>query len=82
MAINRDTLTGVPEPIKSLLSEKRFSINSLADATGIPYTTLRRRLREPNGLTMGDLLRIAAALEVSPAALIPAALVAATAKAA
>lgn len=67
-----DPLSGVAEPYRGLLAEAGHSINGLADRTSIPYTTLRRKLRAPELLTMGDLLLIAEALGVSPASLLPA----------
>ena len=62
---------GIAEPIATLMRGADVSLNSLALTTRIPYTTLHRRLHEPATLTMGDLLRISAALEVSPAQLLP-----------
>lgn len=64
-----EALTGVPEPYRTILDGQ--SINRLADEAAIPYSTLRRKLREPMSLTMGDLLRLADALETTPASLLP-----------
>lgn len=66
-----DPLSGVAEPYRSLLAEAGQSINSLADTSAIPYSTLRRKLRDPEALTMGDVLRIADVLGVNPATLLP-----------
>lgn len=61
----------IAEPIRSLLHAKGISVNALASSSGIPYATLWRRLRSPDDLTVGDLLRIADELAVSPDALLP-----------
>lgn len=75
MATNIDPQTGVVEPIATLMNERNLSINALADATLIPFTTLRRKLKsDPDTLTMGDLLRIATALGVAPSTVLPHAL--------
>lgn len=52
---------------------------ALAESTGIPYSTLGRKLDGFSDFTMPDIYRIAKALGVAPASLLPAAF---TAKAA
>jgi len=49
------------------------SINGLATVTGIPFSTLRRKLAAQADFTLSDVVEIAEALGVSPAALVPAA---------
>lgn len=58
-----------PEWIREHLQNAGHSINSLAEETGIPYSTLRRKLRTPLTLTMADLLAVADALGTNPMAL-------------
>ncbi len=64
-------LGGVAEPIRGHMIRLRYTERSLSDATGIAYTTLRRRLRAPSQLTMSDILALATALDISPADLAP-----------
>lgn len=47
-----------------------WSINALATASGIPYTTLHRKLGSLADLTMGEALKIAEAQGRNPAELI------------
>lgn len=56
--------------VSALLREKR-SKRWLAQVTGIAYSTLRRKLQAQSDLTVNDLARIAHALDVSPASLLP-----------
>ena len=58
--------------INQALNTKGISINALADQTGIPFSTLRRSLKGDRALNLLELRKIAAALNVSPAALLPA----------
>lgn len=51
--------------IKTRMGELGTSINSLADATAISRMTLTRRITDPAGFTLGELDRVAAALDVS-----------------
>jgi|GEM_PF-1991445 len=77
MATATDPLAAIAEPYQGLMRKADVSINALATATLIPFSTLRRKLIDPEQLTMGDLLRIAKVLGVGPAAVLPAALTAA-----
>ncbi len=61
----------VARTIVSALGEARRSRRWLSDTTGIAYSTLRRKLHGDVDLSVTDLARIAAALDVSPAALLP-----------
>lgn len=58
--------------INQALSDKEVSKNSLADQTGIPYKTLCRRLDGDGLLTLKELRKIAAALDIWPSDLLPA----------
>ena len=53
------------KPLEALLGGR--SLNSLAAETGIAYSTLHRKAAAPDALTVGELLRIAEALDKSPA---------------
>lgn len=72
MAKTSNSEDGVPEPFLSLMNEAGYSINSLADETGIPFSTLRRRLRNPDSITLGETLALAEALHETPTGLIEA----------
>ena len=57
--------------INQVLDAKGVSKNSLADQANIPYKTLCRRLEGDGLLTLTELRKIAAALEVWPSDLLP-----------
>lgn len=57
--------------INKVLEDKGVSKNSLADQTNIPYKTLCRRLEGDGLLTLIELRKIAAALEVFPSEILP-----------
>ena len=57
--------------INQVLADKGVSKNSLADQTSIPYKTLCRRLEGDGLLTLKELRKIAAALEVWPSEILP-----------
>lgn len=57
--------------IRHILEDKGVSKNSLADQTNIPYKTLCRRLEGDGLLTLIELRKIAAALEVRPSDILP-----------
>ncbi len=46
------------------LNSSGMSMSTLAVASGIPLTTLRRRLDDDSGLTIKELVKIASALDV------------------
>lgn len=58
--------------IEATREAKGISMNALADATGIPYPTLRRSLKGGRALNLLELRAIASALEVPPSQLLPA----------
>lgn len=51
--------------IRSILADRRMSIDSLAESTGLALSTLKRRLLGHSPFTIDELVGIAAALEVS-----------------
>lgn len=57
--------------IRHVIDAKGISKNSLADQTNIPYKTLCRRLEGDGLLTLLELRKIAAALEVWPSDILP-----------
>ncbi|WP_426940265.1 helix-turn-helix domain-containing protein [Pseudarthrobacter sp. S6] len=57
--------------INQAVNDKGVSKNSLADETGIPYKTLCRRLEGDGLLTLRELRKIAAALNIWPSDLLP-----------
>lgn len=59
-------------PIIVALAHGRRSKRWLSEVTGIPYSTLRRKLQGGADLTVLDLARVARALDVAPASLLPA----------
>lgn len=67
-AVNESEYT--PAPIRDVLASRGVSVAALARATGIPRTTLRRRVNDMWGSTPGELIRIAHALSVKPAKLL------------
>lgn len=57
--------------INRQLQGKNLSVISVAEKTGIPHVTLRRRLTSHGrGLTVDEVVRIAAELGTTPAALV------------
>jgi len=59
------------EAIKSALETTGVKKTHIAEVTGIPYSTLNRKLAGKADFTLGDILAIAEALGVSPATLTP-----------
>jgi len=57
--------------IANALIVKGTNIRALSDATGISYPTLRRSLTGGRSLTFLEFNKIAAAIGVQPAALLP-----------
>lgn len=60
------------ELINQALTDTSTSMNGLADATSIPYATLRRSLKGSRPLNLQELRAIAAALKMKPSQLLPA----------
>lgn len=71
-AENQPTTTTEIGLINQVMEDKGVSKNSLADQTAIPYKTLCRRLDGDGLLTLKELRKIAAALEIWPSELLPA----------
>lgn len=59
------------EAVRSALADAQRSKQSLSDETGIPYSTLNRKLAAKTEFTFSELYAIASALGVSPAVLVP-----------
>ena len=62
--------------IRAVARAKAFSDNALSKATGIPLTTLKRKLDGYSEFTVGEIGRLAIALDVPGSELLPAELVA------
>lgn len=59
------TGTNPAESVKHLMDEAGLSVLSLAGLTGIPRTTLNRRLLDPQSFTVRELRAVAEALGTS-----------------
>lgn len=57
--------------ITNALIVKNISVRSLSDETGISYPTLRRTLKGGRSLTFHEFNKIATAIQVHPARLLP-----------
>jgi|GEM_PF-2154641 len=57
--------------ISNALIIKNISVRALSDETGISYPTLRRTLKGGRSLTFHEFHKIAAAIQVHPATLVP-----------
>lgn len=68
MDINAETTRHVSREIE----ESRIPLTAVAEKSGIAYATLRRRLEGGGAWTATEIYRIAAAIRVSPTALLPA----------
>lgn len=64
----------VPGRIGDLMQSRRYSLNALAQESGIPYATLHRKLTKGSAalitLTMREVLALAKVLSVTPAAIV------------
>jgi len=57
--------------INRQIQENNLSISSMAEKTGIPHVTLRRRLtNHGRGLTVDEVVRVATELDTTPTALV------------
>lgn len=65
--------------ITQALIVKNISVRSLSDETGISYPTLRRTLKGGRSLTFLEFNKIANAIQVHPATLLPTSLTTETA---
>jgi lambda repressor-like predicted transcriptional regulator len=66
------TDTEIANRINNALIVKGTNARALSDATGIAYETLRRSLKGGRSLTFREFDKIATAINVKPAALLPA----------
>ncbi|RCS81822.1 helix-turn-helix domain-containing protein [Brachybacterium alimentarium] len=62
---------GVAAEVRAEMARQRTSRKELADATGISLSTLRRRLDDDTPFALDELPRVAHALNVPIAALMP-----------
>jgi transcriptional regulator with XRE-family HTH domain len=60
------------DKIAAEMTRKRVSQTLLAERSGIPYSTLNRKLGGYSTFNMVEVFRIAQALEVAPVAILPA----------
>jgi lambda repressor-like predicted transcriptional regulator len=65
--------------ISNALIVKNINVRALSDETGIAYPTLRRTLKGGRSLTFHEFNKIAAAIQVHPATLLPPSLTSETA---
>lgn len=65
------TSDSTAERVAAAILRAGESRNSIATKTGIPYSTLQRRLIDGHSFTIGELARIADVLGISPVALMP-----------
>ena len=56
----------IAENIDQIRISRKMSMNELHDATGIPYNTLKTRVKSGRGLEVYELDAIATALGVNP----------------
>jgi len=67
--------TELCQNIIHVMDEAGISKTSLARQTGIPYTTLDRKLKCLSDIGVGEVMRIARALDVETASLLPEAVI-------
>lgn len=72
METNSHPIDTVPGLIKVQISKADRTRTWTAKRAGIPETTFRRKLRAGADFTVGEVARIAQALDISPADLLPA----------
>lgn len=58
------TVKSIKGALTGALAEAGLDRLKLSDKVGIPYSTLCKRFREPETMTVGELLEIAEALKV------------------
>lgn len=56
----------IAENIKTVMENKKMSVNALSEETGIPYNTVKRRLVDGRDLQVYELGAIANALDITP----------------
>lgn len=59
------------DKVAAEMARKRFSQTLLAEQSGIPYSTLNRKLSGIGTFNMVEIFRIAQALQVEPVKLLP-----------
>jgi len=59
------------DKIRAVARDRAISDNALAKATGIPLTTLKRKLDGYSEFTVGEIARLAVALGVAGVELLP-----------
>lgn len=55
--------------VDAAIATSGMSVHTLSEVTGIPRTTLRRKLKKPGTFTLDEYAEIAAALNIPAAAL-------------
>lgn len=68
---NDATDTAIASLITDALSHKSMSLLALSEETSIAYPTLRRSIKAGRSLSIRELTKIAAALNVHPSTLLP-----------
>lgn len=66
-----DIARSIAVSVRECLADAARSQKSLADETGIPYTTLTRKLQGKSEFSFSELLVISEALGVAPHLLVP-----------
>lgn len=65
-----ESSTAFARGVGTLLKDQRYSIKAAAEATGIPYVTLRRKLSGMSDFDFREIAALAHLLELSPAQLV------------
>lgn len=68
-----DITTATADRVAATMTRKGMSTQHVAAAASIPYTTLHRKLNAPSDFNVSEIGRLADALGVHPADLLPAA---------
>ena len=66
----RDYASAVSAELRAIAARERVTGKELGERTGIPYTTLRRYLAGERDVPLAALIEMAAALDVSPGAIL------------
>ena len=66
----RELSRAVACDLRAVAARRQVTLSALSRATGIPRTTLSRKLRGHGDLTVSELVRLAVALDVSAADLL------------
>jgi len=65
-------MANIADRLTALAEAAGLSENALAQKSGIALSTLRRRIRRPGDLTLGEVLALSETLGVAPESLFPA----------